>query len=123
MKKIIAIVSAAVLFPAISFAQNYSYRMMGDYNNYGGGWNQPVAHSAFAFFLIALIPIIWFVFFILLFVFWVVMLIDAIKHSPEKMKIVWVLVIILTNVIGALIYYFVEKKPREKAKIEQKKED
>ena len=123
MKKIIAILTAALL-PTVSFAQNYGYRMMGNgYGNYGSGWNQPVTHSAFALVLIAIIPIIWFLFFIGLFVFWIVTLIDAIKYAPEKMKVVWVLVIILTNIIGALIYHFVEKKPREKVKLEHKKED
>lgn len=43
------------------------------------------------------------------------MLIDAIKHSSNDTKVVWVLVIIFTQVIGAIIYYFAEKRPRNKA--------
>jgi predicted RNase H-related nuclease YkuK (DUF458 family) len=51
------------------------------------------------------------------------MLIDAIKNSPEKIKLIWVIVIIFTQIIGALIYYFVEKMPRNKAKIEKVKKE
>jgi len=46
---------------------------------------------------------------VLLFVFWIMMLVDSVKrkYSRDSDKIVWVLVIILTGLIGALIYYFV----------------
>lgn len=41
-------------------------------------------------------------------IFWVLMLIDAIKRDfPGNEKIVWVLVIVLTGIIGAAIYFFV----------------
>jgi hypothetical protein len=44
-------------------------------------------------------------------IFWIMMLIDAIKHKYKDSndKVVWVLVIIFTGIIGALIYYFVVK--------------
>ncbi len=46
------------------------------------------------------------------FVFWIVMLLDCVKKKFKEdiEKIVWVLVIIFTGIIGALIYYFVVKK-------------
>ena len=46
---------------------------------------------------------------ILSFVFWIIILIDAITRTFKKDsdRIVWVLVILLTSIIGALIYYFV----------------
>ena len=46
------------------------------------------------------------------FVFWIMMLIDSIKRNfkKESEKIVWVLVIILTGILGAIIYYFVDKR-------------
>ena len=46
---------------------------------------------------------------ILFFVFWLITLIDAItrKFKEGYEKILWVLVIILTGIIGSLIYYFV----------------
>ncbi|MCX6749545.1 MAG: PLDc N-terminal domain-containing protein [Candidatus Pacearchaeota archaeon] len=46
------------------------------------------------------------------FVFWIMMLIDSIKRKfkNDTEKIVWVLVIILTGILGAIIYYFVAKR-------------
>ncbi|MEK6917547.1 MAG: PLDc N-terminal domain-containing protein [Nanoarchaeota archaeon] len=45
----------------------------------------------------------------LLFVFWLIMLIDSItrKFKDGSQKIVWVLVNILLGFLGTLIYYFV----------------
>jgi len=48
------------------------------------------------------------------FIFWVRMLLDAIKNQKEN-KLMWVLLIIFLNLIGTIIYYFVEKRPRDKA--------
>ncbi len=44
-------------------------------------------------------------------IFWVVCLIDCVKRefSDSTMKIVWILVLIFTNWIGAIIYWFVGK--------------
>jgi len=49
---------------------------------------------------------------ILAIIFWIMMLVDSIqrKYKSENDKIVWVLVIVLVGIIGALIYYFVVKK-------------
>jgi len=49
-------------------------------------------------------------------VIWILMLIDCVKRDfpQENDKMVWVLVIALTNWIGALIYYFVIKKKEDK---------
>ena len=46
-----------------------------------------------------------------LFVFWIWMLIDCLKRDFKKdvEKIVWVLVIIFLQLLGAIIYYFVVK--------------
>jgi uncharacterized membrane-anchored protein len=45
------------------------------------------------------------------FAFWIWMLIDAITRIPSEgnTKLIWILVIIFTGVIGALIYYFVQR--------------
>ena len=42
-------------------------------------------------------------------IFWIVMLVDAIRRdfSDSTAKIIWVLVIVFTHLLGALIYYFV----------------
>ena len=48
--------------------------------------------------------------------FWVWMLVDCLKNEkPEgNDKIIWTLVIILTNWIGALIYFFVRRPERKR---------
>ena len=45
------------------------------------------------------------------FAFWIWMLIDAIKNLPSEgnTKLIWILVIIFAGVMGALIYYFVQR--------------
>jgi ABC-type multidrug transport system fused ATPase/permease subunit len=43
--------------------------------------------------------------------FWVWMLIDCAIHTPSEgnLKLVWVLIIVFTGWIGALIYFFVQR--------------
>ncbi|MBI4994969.1 PLDc N-terminal domain-containing protein [Candidatus Peregrinibacteria bacterium] len=48
------------------------------------------------------------------FIFWLWMLIDAIKNEKED-KAMWVVLIILLNLLGAIIYYFAKKRKRAKA--------
>jgi len=57
--------------------------------------------------------------FILFLILWVWMLIDCIKRPDDKFayggnyaKIIWILVIIFTGFIGALIYYFLIRLDR-----------
>jgi len=47
---------------------------------------------------------------------WIWMLVDCIKRDfkKEDEKIIWLLVIILVQVIGAIIYYFVVKRKDKK---------
>jgi hypothetical protein len=46
---------------------------------------------------------------ILLTIFWIMMLIDCVKRDVEY-KPVWILVILLTGCIGAVVYYFAVKR-------------
>ena len=46
---------------------------------------------------------------ILLTIFWILMLIDCVKREVEY-KPVWILVLLLTGCIGAVIYYFAVKR-------------
>lgn len=50
------------------------------------------------------------------FAFWIWMLVDCATKEPSQGndKIIWILVIILTNWIGALIYFFVRRPERKK---------
>lgn len=45
-------------------------------------------------------------------IFWVFMLVDLVKREfPKKDgKLMWLLIVLLTSYIGALIYYFLVKK-------------
>jgi hypothetical protein len=46
--------------------------------------------------------------------FWIWMLIDcALNETTEnQQKLIWILVIIFVNLLGAIIYFFVRKLPR-----------
>jgi hypothetical protein len=46
-------------------------------------------------------------------IFWIVMIIEcATRESNPNNKLVWILIIIFTHWIGALIYYFVRRPQR-----------
>jgi phosphotransferase system glucose/maltose/N-acetylglucosamine-specific IIC component len=51
-----------------------------------------------------------------LFVFWLLMLVDCLLYEPSQGsgKIVWTIVIVALNVLGALLYFFIER-PRLRA--------
>ncbi len=48
------------------------------------------------------------------FVFWIWMLVDCATKEPSEGndKVIWVLVIVLTNWVGALIYFFARRPTR-----------
>lgn len=73
----------------------------------------PAAGAIFGSFVLFFI-ILWIFFFIIGIlgtILWIFMLIDAIKrnYKNENDRLVWILIIILANVIGAIVYYFVIK--------------
>jgi hypothetical protein len=47
-------------------------------------------------------------------VFWILMLVDCVKRKfkEESEKIIWILVLVFTGIIGALIYYFIVKNKK-----------
>jgi divalent metal cation (Fe/Co/Zn/Cd) transporter len=47
-------------------------------------------------------------------VVWLWMLLDCLRHENERDKVVWILVIVLAGVIGALIYLFARRVPRRR---------
>ncbi|MBE0522184.1 MAG: PLDc N-terminal domain-containing protein [Candidatus Methanoperedenaceae archaeon] len=62
-------------------------------------------------FLILFVPV-----FLFAIVFWLWMLTDCLKRQDDKFavggnnaKLIWVLVIVFTGIIGALVYYFMIK--------------
>lgn len=47
--------------------------------------------------------------------FWAWMIVDCAKHENEgNTKIVWILVILFAGVVGAPLYFFVRRLPRNK---------
>jgi len=53
-------------------------------------------------FIIVIIPI----------VFWIWMLVDVIQNEQNDELTMWILILILGNWVGAIIYYFVRKRKR-----------
>ena len=57
---------------------------------------------------------------VLTFIFWIFMIIDCAKRTfkDDTEKILWILVIVLVGILGAIIYYFVVKaKDKKKQKL------
>ncbi|HTS16172.1 MAG TPA: PLD nuclease N-terminal domain-containing protein [Verrucomicrobiae bacterium] len=51
----------------------------------------------------------------LLFAFWIWMIADCAQHEPPgNDKIVWLLIVILLNWIGAVVYFFARRRDRTK---------
>lgn len=53
---------------------------------------------------------------ILSMIFWIFMIVDVVKRKfkEENEKVIWILVIVLAGIIGALVYYFVVKNKDNK---------
>ena len=47
-------------------------------------------------------------------IFWVMMIIECATREPsdEKDKVIWMIIVVFTSWIGALIYYFVRRPER-----------
>jgi hypothetical protein len=45
---------------------------------------------------------------------WIWMLVDCIRFEDERAKVVWILVIVLAGIVGALIYLFARRIPRRR---------
>lgn len=51
------------------------------------------------------------------FAFWLWMLVDCLAHEPPGMeKIVWILVILFTHVVGAVLYLVIRRRERLQAR-------
>lgn len=51
-----------------------------------------------------------------IFIFWILMIVDCIqrKFKEDSEKIIWILVLLFTGIVGALIYYFLVKSKGKK---------
>lgn len=100
MKKLITM--SLVSFAAVGTANAFGYFRNADVYDFIGmsGFGVLSAFGIVALLLGAL-----------LFIFWLLMLIDCLKRDFKKdyEKVVWVLVMIFLHILGAIIYYFVVK--------------
>ena len=112
-KTAIALGSLASLAPIAAMAQDYDYSY------------STTADSAAAGGILAGLAVFWIIFLIIglvLFVFWIIMLIDAFKRTnwkQESDKNTWLIVLIVGFVLGlgglaAIIYYFAVKRTLDK---------
>ncbi len=46
-------------------------------------------------------------------IFWIWMIIDAAKNEKNNDAIIWILILVFLHILGAVIYYFVRKRPRK----------
>lgn len=53
-------------------------------------------------------------------VFWFWMLVDALKKKHFEDKLVWVLVLIFLNIVGALLYYIIVYKEKRRSWLNKK---
>ena len=61
--------------------------------------------------------IICWLFLVIIFIFWLLAIINAVKRKNWKQKndqTIWILIIALTGIIGAIIYYFTIKHQLDK---------
>jgi len=74
-----------------------------------------VAEAVFGLIFSLLFTVVPLVFFALI-GFWIWMLVDCVtkESSVGNDKIVWILILLFTNWIGALIYFFVRRPQRDK---------
>ncbi len=66
--------------------------------------------------------VIWLVFMVAMIlgiIFWIFMIIDVAKRKfpNDSDKIMWILLVVLLGVIGAIVYYFVVKRADKKQKV------
>ncbi len=65
--------------------------------------------------LLGLLPILFFGLFLLGSAFWLWMLVDCIKNRSlsDQDRIIWVMAVIFLHFIGALLYLFIARQPRQ----------
>jgi membrane-associated phospholipid phosphatase len=49
---------------------------------------------------------------LLLGIFWAWMLVDCATKEPDPDRLVWVIIIVFTNILGAALYYFIQRPRR-----------
>jgi len=62
--------------------------------------------------LMAALMFVWIFALIFAVAFWFMMLVDCLKRKRFEDKLVWVIVLLLLNIVGAALYYFLVKKAK-----------
>lgn len=102
------------LQPVMAQSYNNSYSLPAPSCTVNG---QPISCSQFwsdfgwIFYVMAIVVIVYAI-------FWLWMLIDALTHD-HKDKLIWVLVILIIQFLGAILYYFIVKRARGKQQTPQ----
>ena len=67
-------------------------------------------------FIVFGLSLLLFLFIIAIFAFWIWMIIDCARRDFKKSddKIIWLLVVILVGIIGAILYYFIIKQKNKR---------
>jgi predicted neutral ceramidase superfamily lipid hydrolase len=82
------------------------------------GHEVPCADLKFALFWSLGVVLLFLVFLIWATVFWILMIVHAIKHDSEKKALMWVILMVFTGIIGSLVYYFVVKRKFNAIRVE-----
>lgn len=56
-----------------------------------------------------------------LLVFWIWMIVDVVQNEKENNLVVWLLILFFAGFIGAIIYYFIRKRKRNKTAMQDMK--
>lgn len=58
--------------------------------------------------------IFWFLVGFFVFIFWIWMIIDCLTRKKFEDKLVWILVLLFLNVLGAILYFFLVKSKKNR---------
>jgi magnesium-transporting ATPase (P-type) len=124
MNKVFVVTSAII--GACIFAQSAFAQCFINGESVPCGETDPVA-TTFLIIAAIIVPflMIGFVFAIVVtfIVFWVWMIVDAAQNEKENELVAWILVLVFLSWIGAIVYYFARKRPRDKTKKNIAKQD
>lgn len=59
---------------------------------------------------------------IFIIVFWIWMLVDCLQREKFNDKLVWIIVLIFLNIVGAVLYYFIVKQSYENVRKRRKRQ-
>jgi predicted neutral ceramidase superfamily lipid hydrolase len=82
------------------------------------GHEVPCADMKFALIWSIGVVLLFLAFLIWATVFWILMLVHAVKHDAERKALMWIILMVFTGIVGSLIYYFVVKRKFNAIRVE-----